>query len=57
MRGHNSSTAATMMRSPNPMDPFDNVKRWWAELWPIQQLGVVIAAAVVLWALSLWIFR
>lgn len=44
-----------MQRSPNPMDPLDDVKRWYRDLWPMQRVGFwlgVITAAVllVLWA-------
>lgn len=48
-RGHNTVTAA-MKRSPNPMDPLDDVKRWYSELWPMQRVGfwAAITAAVVL---------
>jgi len=44
------------MRQPNPLDPLDDFKRWFHELWPIQQLGVIAgiimcAAVLILWAI------
>jgi len=42
-------------RSPNPMDPWDPFKRWYRQLWPLQRWGVWICAAVVMWALLLWV--
>ena len=46
-----------MQRSPNPMDPLDDLKRWWESLWPVEQLGAIIAAAAVIALLGLWVFR
>jgi len=46
-----------MFREPNPMDPFDDVKRWYAGLWPVQRWGVWMAAAVIAWAAFKWITR
>jgi hypothetical protein len=39
-----------MQRSPNPMDPLDDVKRWYRDLWPLERVGfwAAIAAAVLL---------
>jgi len=44
------------MRQPNPFDPLDDAKRWFHELWPMQQLGVIVgiimcAAVLILWAI------
>lgn len=46
-----------MIRQRNPLDPLDDVKRWWAELYLLERLGVFAAAAVILTLLSLWVFR
>ena len=45
----------TVYKHPNPMDPFDGFKRWYRSLWPAQRVGVWLCAAVVIWALLLWV--
>ena len=45
----------TVYRPPNPMDPFDDVKRWLRELWPLQRWLVYAACAAVIWLALLWV--
>lgn len=45
----------TVYRPPNPMDPFDDVKRWLRELWPMQRWLVYAACAAVIWLALLWV--
>lgn len=42
------------MRQPNPLDPFDDVKRWLAELWPIERVAVYLGLAGLVWVLIAW---
>jgi len=42
-------------QSPNPMDPFDDIKRWYRTLWPLQRVGVWICAAVITYAAIRWV--
>jgi len=42
-------------RQRNPMDPFDDVKRWYAALWPLQRVAVLLCAAVIVYLLFQWI--
>jgi len=46
-----------MFREPNPLDPFDDIKRWYAALWPLERCAVQLAAAVVLLAVAVWVTR
>ena len=53
-----AATAAerrTVYKHPNPMDPLDPFKRWYRQLWPAQRVGVWLCAALVVWALLLWV--
>ena len=53
-----TATAAeglTVYKHPNPMDPLDPFKRWYRSLWPAQRVGVWLCAALVVWALLLWV--
>ena len=45
----------TVYKHPNPMDPFDGFKRWYRELWPVEQLLVWVAAAGLAIAAGFWI--
>jgi len=45
----------TVYKHPNPMDPWDPVKRWYAALWPMQRVGVWLCCAVVIYAAFRWI--
>ena len=44
-----------MYKHPNPMDPWDPLKRWYRELWPAQRVAVWLCAAVVIYAVVLWV--
>ena len=48
-------------REPNPMDPWDDIKRWLAQLWPAERVTVVVCAALVAaaltWLMLMWISR
>ena len=50
-----------MYREPNPMDPWDDIKRWLAALWPAERVAVVVCAALVaaalIWLMLMWISR
>ena len=46
-----------MKRSPNPMDPLDDVKRWFAELWPVQQCALIVGVLAALAVLVAWALR
>jgi hypothetical protein len=43
------------------MDPFDDIKRWYRELWPLQRVAVMLcaaaSAAVLTWLMLLWVTR
>lgn len=45
------------MRQPNPLDPLDDYKRWWRELYLLERVGVCVCAAVVVTILALWVSR
>jgi hypothetical protein len=40
---------------PNPIDPFDGFKRWYRQLWPLEQLLVWVIAAVLAIAAGFWV--
>ena len=42
-------------RPPNPFDPFDDLWRWYAELWPAQRVAFWLAIALVVLAAALWV--
>ena len=42
-------------RPPNPFDPYDDVKRWYDQLWPIERLGVWLCSAVIILLLLMWV--
>ena len=44
-----------MYQHPNPMDPWDPVKRWYRTLWPLQRVGVWLCCAVAIYAAFRWI--
>ena len=44
-----------MYRAPNPMDPFDDIKRWYAALWPLQRVAVWLCCAVFMYAAFKWV--
>jgi hypothetical protein len=46
-----------MQRSPNPMDPLDDVKRWYADLWPLQRVGFWAAMVAAVALLLLYVTR
>ena len=48
---------STVYREPNPMDPWDPFKRWYAGLWPMERCAVWMAAAVVVAVVAFWITR
>ncbi len=45
------------MRQPNPLDPLDGVKRWLAELWPVERWAVIVGCAAVAVVLIMWAVR
>ncbi len=45
------------MRQPNPLDPLDGVKRWLAELWPLERAAVLVAIAAAAAVLIMWAVR
>ncbi len=45
------------MRQPNPLDPLDDVKRWFADLWPMERAAAVLVGIAVVVALVLWAVR
>jgi hypothetical protein len=44
-----------MYQHPNPMDPFDGVKRWYRGLWPAQRVGVWLCCAVAVYLAFQWV--
>ena len=44
-------------QEPNPMDPWDPLKRWYAALWPAQRVGVWLCCAAVTAAVAVWVTR
>ncbi len=45
------------MRQPNPLDPLDDVKRWFADLWPVERAAAVLLGIAVITVLVLWAVR
>jgi hypothetical protein len=45
----------TVYQTPNPMDPWDPVKRWYRTLWPAQRVGVWLCCAVIIYLAFRWI--
>jgi hypothetical protein len=45
------------MQQPNPLDPLDGVKRWLAELWPLQRWLALTGCAAVAVLLIMWAVR
>jgi hypothetical protein len=43
------------MRQPNPLDPLDDVKRWFADLWPMERAAAVLVLLAVIAVLLLWV--
>ncbi len=55
--GHHLPQQEQQMRQPNPLDPLDGVKRWLAELWPVERAAVLVGIAAVAALLIMWAVR